>query len=321
MPSCWSFRTIVGVNDHPHPAARGRRSRRISLPVSLAIGIAAAGLGAALLLDYADAEPTASTDGEIVASDLTAEPVDHPLPAVDAAAYAVFDADAGRMLAERNGAVPVAVGSIMKLLTAKVAMDAGEQDRIVTVPALDHGKGESLIGLFPGERLPRDVLLRAMLIVSANDAARALAVDIAGSESAFVGRMNDAAAGLQLDETHAVNSTGLDAPDQHSSARDVVRLGTHLMDDPEFRATVTRTDARLHDQLFPATNDLLTSYAGADGIKTGHTTEAGWCVLGSATRDGRTVIVAVLGASSDQARHDGAVALLDWAFARQPALN
>jgi D-alanyl-D-alanine carboxypeptidase (penicillin-binding protein 5/6) len=315
------LRTIDGVNDHPLSPVR-RRSRRISLPVSLAIGMAVTGIGAAVLLDAAGAEPAPSTDGEILGSDLTAGPaVDAALPAVDAASYAVFDEGTGEMLAAHNGARPVAVGSIMKLLTAKVIMDTGDLDHVVTVPAVRHRDGESLIGLFAGEQLPRDVLLRAMLIVSANDAARALAVDLAGSEDAFSAQMNDIAAELGLDATHAVNATGLDAPGQHSSAHDVVRLGANLMQDPQFRATVARTDARLHDQVFPATNDLLGSYGGADGIKTGHTTEAGWCVLGSATRDGRTVIVAVLGASSEQARDDGAAALLDWAFALQPALN
>ena len=141
-----------------------------------------------------------------------------------------------------------------------------------------------------------------MLIVSANDAARALAIDLAGSEAAFATEMNAVAGELDLSATHAVNATGLDAPGQRSSAHDVVHLGAELMGNPEFRATVARTEARLHDQVFPATNDLLTRYDGADGIKTGHTTEAGWCLLGSATRDGRTMIVAVLGASSEQGR-------------------
>ena len=86
------------------------------------------------------------------------------------------------------------------------------------------------------------------------------------------------------------------------------------MDDPTFRTTVARTDARLHGSVFPSTNPLLSTYEGATGVKTGHTTDAGYCIVASATRDGRPVIVAVLGAPSDKARIDGATALLDWAF-------
>ena len=129
--------------------------------------------------------------------------------------------------------------------------------------------------------------------MSANDAARALARDIAGDEAAYAELMNAAAADLGLRNTHAVNVTGLDADGQYSSAMDMIRLGTHLMSNPSFQLTVERTDAVLHDLRYPATNDLLTLYPGADGIKSGHTTGAGWCLLGSATRDGRRIVVAV----------------------------
>ena len=153
-----------------------------------------------------------------------------------------------------------------------------------------------------------------MLIVSANDAARALATDLAGSEEAFAALMNDAAATLGLSSTLAANPVGLDAPGAGSSAHDLTSLAAVLMQDPTFRETVARTDAKLHGQVFPATNDLLTTYPGAIGVKTGHTTDAGWCIVGAATRDGRTVIVTVLGAPSDAARVASASALLDWAF-------
>jgi serine-type D-Ala-D-Ala carboxypeptidase (penicillin-binding protein 5/6) len=201
------------------------------------------------------------------------------------------------------------------LLTAKVAYNAGEPTRVVTIPeGLLLDPEESNIGLIPGEELPRDLLIRAMLIVSANDAARALAGDIAGDEAAYAGLMNEVATELGLRNTHAVNVTGLDAEGQHSSAMDMIRLGTHLMTNPSFQLTVERTDAVLHDLRYPATNDLLTIYPGADGIKSGHTTEARWCLLGSATRNGRRIVVAVLGAPTEEARNDAAVALLDWGF-------
>jgi D-alanyl-D-alanine carboxypeptidase (penicillin-binding protein 5/6) len=237
-------------------------------------------------------------------------------PQVDAAAYAVYDATASRWLAERDADVMVAVGSVMKLLTAHVVMQAGDPTDLVTVPELSLDPEESAIGLYTGEQQQRDVLLRAMLIVSANDAARALAIDVAGTEAAFTERMNAAADALGLAGTVAANPVGLDAPGAGSTARDVVTLASLLLQDPTFRETVARPSARLHGQTFPATNDLLATYDGATGVKSGRTTQAGWCLVGSAERDGRSVVVAVLGAPSDAARLASTVALLDWAFAQ-----
>jgi D-alanyl-D-alanine carboxypeptidase len=245
----------------------------------------------------------------------TAAPPTTTVPAVDVAAYAVFDMRSGELLAAKRRNARLPVGSLMKLLTAKVAYNAGEPTRIITVPEnLLLDPEESNIGLIPGEELARDVLIRAMLIVSANDAARALARDIAGDEATYAELMNAAAADLGLRNTHAVNVTGLDAEGQYSSAMDMIRLGAHLMSNPSFQLTVERTDAVLHDLRYPTTNDLLTLYPGADGIKSGHTTEAGWCLLGSAAADGRRIVVAVLGAPTEAARNEAVVSLLDWGF-------
>jgi serine-type D-Ala-D-Ala carboxypeptidase (penicillin-binding protein 5/6) len=243
-------------------------------------------------------------------------PVDAGAPAVDAAAYAVYDMTADRWLAGGEADTPRPVGSLMKLLTAHVVMQAGDPTHIVTVPALGLDPMESVIGLYQGEQLQRDLLVRAMLIVSANDAAKALAIDLAGSEEAFAAQMNDAAAALALTGTSAANARGLDAEGAHSTATDMTRLAAVLLQDPTFRETVMRTDAKLHDQVFPATNDLLTSYPGAIGVKTGRTTAAGWCLVGAAERDGRTIVVTVLGSSGDAARVQAASTLLDWAFAQ-----
>lgn len=237
-------------------------------------------------------------------------------PGVDAAAYLVADPATGEVLAELAGDEPRGIGSITKLMTAWVVMQAGNLDDTAGVPPLDPDSEESRIGLEPGTVYRRDVLLRAMLIVSASDAARALAVDVAGSEEAFVDMMNDEAAALGLDGTHFAGPVGLDHPDNHSTARDVARLAMLLMQDPTFRETAARRDATLHGETIPATNDLLTSYPGADGIKTGHTDEAGWCIAASATREGRQFVVVVLGSSTRESRNAAATTLLDWAFAR-----
>lgn len=237
-----------------------------------------------------------------------------PIDGIDARTYGVYDLSAGRWLAGSGVDTPAAVGSIMKLLTAYVVMQAGDPGRIVTVPPMALDPMESAIGLYEGEQLPRDVLLRAMLIVSANDAARVLARDVGGDEATFVQMMNQAAQQLGLTGTVAGNPTGLDTGGAQSTVRDIVSLSSVLLQDESFRATVARTSAKLHGETIPASNDLLTTYRGADGIKTGTTTDAGHCLAASATRDGRQIIVVVLGSAGDESRVAAASALLDWAF-------
>ncbi len=160
--------------------------------LGLALGIAA---GATALVDTSGSDPSPAGTPTTIAPPTPAAP---PLgttagtttadtrPLVPAAAYAVFDVGSDCWMASVHGEETRPVGSLMKLLTARVVMDAGEPERVVTVPELHLSADESVIGLAPGETQRRDVLLRAMLIVSANDAATALAVDVAGSESAFV---------------------------------------------------------------------------------------------------------------------------------------
>ena len=153
--------------------------------------------------------------------------------------------------------------SLIKLLTAQTAYAAGQPTKVVVAPeGLIIDAQESRIGISPGQELPRDLLVRALLIVSANDAARALAVDIAGGEQQFAELMNQQAAALGLANTHAVNATGLDAEGQYSSANDLTRLAAFLMGNPTFQLTVRRTDATLNGQTFPATNDLLDQVPG-----------------------------------------------------------
>ena len=238
-------------------------------------------------------------------------------PTVDARAYVVFDQLAGRSLASTNAGDRLPVGSLMKLLNAYVAYRAGDPDRAVVAPAdLGGADDESVIGIRAGQVITRGVLIRAMVKVSANDAARLLARDIAGSEERYAELMNDAAADLDLADTHAANATGLDADGQFSSADDLITLGTHLLRDATFRQTVSEPTAELDGHTFANTNDLLGTYEGADGIKTGHTSRAGWCIVASATREGRRIVVAVLGAPTEEGRDDAARTLLDWAFAQ-----
>ncbi|MEO5901494.1 MAG: D-alanyl-D-alanine carboxypeptidase family protein [Ilumatobacteraceae bacterium] len=259
------------------------------------------------------ATTTASAPSAPPTPDPTADPT---IPEVEAAAYVLIDADTGATLAASNSTEHHTVGSIMKLLTAYVVMQAGDPTKVVTVPQLDLAVGESRIYLSAGQHFQRDLLLRAMLIVSAGDAAEALAIDIAGSQEAFVEKMNAAAQSLGMNDTNAANADGLDADDGYSTAADVAKLARVLMQDATFRDTVSRTSANLFKKSFPATNTLLGSYDGATGIKTGHTTDAGYCLTASATRNGRSLIAVVIGTPSKQARDAAAAAVLDWGFAQ-----
>ena len=277
-----------------------------------------------LVVPTTPASTAASTTVDPTSTAITAAPptttaaTDLPtIPGVDAPAYVVMDADTGKVLAGSNADEQRAVGSLMKLLTAYVVMQAGDPDKTVTVPKLDVIKDESIIGLAPGMQYDRALLLRALLVVSAGDAAQALAVDVGGDEATFVDQMNQAARALGLTNTVAANETGLDADGAHSSATDMADLARVLMQDPTFRDTVDNQSAKLFGKTIPATNrPFLAGYVGATGVKTGHTTQAGYSLAASATRDGRNLIAVVLGTPSSAARTAQAEAALDWGFAQ-----
>jgi D-alanyl-D-alanine carboxypeptidase (penicillin-binding protein 5/6) len=235
-------------------------------------------------------------------------------PPVPAAAYVVLDAGDDRPLAAVDADERRPVGSLTKLMTAHLALDAGDPDHEVIVPPLDLAGDESQVGLEPGTVETRATLIRAALVASANDAADALAVDLGGDEASFVDRMNAEAERLGLDGTHYANAEGMDARGQFSTAGDVATLADELMDDAAFRGVVDDPSVTVDGVTHATTNDLLGTYPGAEGVKTGHTDDAGWCLAASAVRDGRRVIVVVLGAPTEEARNASATTLLDWAF-------
>lgn len=257
---------------------------------------------------------TAAVTDAVRGSQAEIVPPTGDLPPIAAAAYVVVDGDTGEPLASFNADQSRPVASLVKLMTARLVLDAGHLEDTATVPPLQMAGDESHAGLEPGDRVPRGELLHAMLVASANDAARTLAVDVAGNERRFVNMMNAEAAAADLDTTRYANPDGLDDPAQHSSAADVARLARDLMQDPTFRRIVAAESTMLNGWELPATNDLLGVYRGADGIKTGHTDEAGWCIAASATRDGRSIVAVVLGAPTEHARDDAARTLLDYGF-------
>jgi D-alanyl-D-alanine carboxypeptidase (penicillin-binding protein 5/6) len=194
---------------------------------------------------------------------------------------------------------------------------------MVTIPKASGQVGESTAFLRPGEKLPMDQVLEALLVKSGNDAAVAIARSVAGSDEAFVKLMNDKAAELGLKDTHFVNSHGLDAPGHYTTAADLAVLGRYAMTKPRFREIVAMKSVVIgsggRKETLQSTDLLIGNYAGAMGIKTGFTNQAGYSVLSAAQRDGLTLYAVVLGTPSELQRFREARELLDWGFAHYRA--
>nr|BBH95186.1 hypothetical protein KTA_33850 [Thermogemmatispora argillosa] len=245
-------------------------------------------------------------------------------PALTAAEAMLIDADNNRILADINGEVPRPMASTTKIMTAVIALQIGNLDQEITVGADAVAEARdndgSNAGLQVGEQLTLRDLLYALLLPSGDDAAIAIADGLAGSSAKFVALMNLFALRLHLFQTHYANPDGLPAPDHYTTAFDLVRLARYAMNIPLFAEIVhTRVYSLPATATHPAhvwtsTNELLSTYPGATGIKTGFTGEAGYCLVFSATRNGHHLIGVVLHASSAEARFQDARRLLDWGF-------
>lgn len=292
-----------------------RRRGRIRLAaLALAVGVVTAVFVApavqSAMRDGGTVEPAGPA--EVFAQPTgTADPVG-PLPEVPARSFAVYDATSRKVLAGSGLDTELAVASITKLMTASVVLAHGGLDEPIVVPPVETARGESVAGLEAGETLTRRQLLALLLIPSAGDAAEALAVTSGTSRDGFVERMNARARSFGLDHTRYVNPAGLDAAGQHSTARDTVLLAARMMRSETVRTIVRRTEARLHGRELRATNHLLGTGLGIDGVKTGHTDEAGWCIVVSAMHRGHRIVIAVLGSPAEAQRDEAVRGLLSW---------
>lgn len=244
----------------------------------------------------------------------------------------LIDAATGAVLFEKNAderREPASVTKVMTLLLVMEALDSGQigwEDR-VTASAAAAGKGGSQIYLEEGEQLSMDEMLKSVVVSSANDCATALAEHVAGSEAAFVGRMNARAAELGMTNTHFVNCTGLDdepeAREHLTTARDVAIMSRELLKHDAIRRYTTIWMDTVRDGAFGLsnTNKLVRFYQGATGLKTGYTSRAGHCLSASAQRDGIELIAVVLGADSSTHRFEDAKALLNWGFANYTLID
>jgi len=253
----------------------------------------------------------------VVAAPAMARAAERP-PSLDASAWLLIDRKDDARLAARAANARRAIASTTKLMTAKLALGELAMDDRLTVPDYDPAPAESVAGLTAGERLTVHDLLVAMMLPSANDAAVTVADGIAGSQPAFVAEMNRTAGRLGLDRTHYANPIGLDAPGNYSTAADLVTLSSKLLGERRFRRIVAMPRATLssgdHPRTVTNTNTLLLSDPSVDGVKTGHTSDAGYVLVASAKRHGVPLLAAVLGAPTESERDAETERLLDYGF-------
>lgn len=235
-------------------------------------------------------------------------------PAVAAKAAFVVQPDTHDVIYARHADARRPVASTTKLMTALVALDRLRLNQVVTVAPYAPAAGESLVGLVTGEHMRFADLLRAMMLPSANDAAHAVAIAAAGSVSAFVALMNQRVRRLGLHDTHFANPIGLDQRGNYSSARDLVEMALLLRRDAFIRRITDQPRAILrsgdHPRVVVNRNDLVARYPFVDGVKTGHTSGAGYVLVGAARRNGVSVLSSVLGDPSITARDADSIALL-----------
>jgi D-alanyl-D-alanine carboxypeptidase (penicillin-binding protein 5/6) len=239
-------------------------------------------------------------------------------PSVVARSYLVVNAATGEVLASRDAHARVPIASITKLMTVLVALERARVDHPVVVDAQADVVGESSVRLSVGERLSLGDLIKASLIQSANDAAFAIAAGLSrGDVGSFVAAMNAKAARLGLRDTNFVRPDGLDVAGHYSSAWDVTRLAQAAMRRPYVRAVVgRRTDVIAGGRVLHTWNDLLGSFPGLIGVKTGHTGAAGWCEVSAARGRGVTIYATILGSPSRAQRNRDLSALLRWGLSR-----
>lgn len=260
-------------------------------------------------------------------------PVSRPLYVTQAPIVMLKDLDSGAILFSRGADTRFAPASMAKVMTAYVVLDLlrkGElsRDRQFTMTEAiwrkwNGSNGGSTMFLRTGEAVSVDELLKGLITVSGNDAAALLAVGIDGSEEAFVKRMNRVAADIGMTSSRFGTPSGWpDGGITKVSAADLITLADRLIrDHPDGYARYFSIPRLQHGKTPDGKpivqrnrNPILGSFAGADGLKTGHTAEAGYCFLGSARRDGRRLVMVVAGMDSEKARRDEAMRLMRWGF-------
>jgi len=241
-------------------------------------------------------------------------------PNVKAKSWALLDANSGQVLSKHNESEELSPASLTKMMTLYLVFEDIKLERLKLDESISVSRKAWKIGgstMFLDPRMHPNVeeLLHGIATLSGNDACIALAEHIAGSEEAFAERMNQKAGELGMTHTHFVNATGFPAKNHYSSAMDMALLGAALWRDfPDEYKIFREKNYTYKGHTQPNRNRLLWSYPLADGIKTGHTEDAGYCLVGSAEKDHSRLVVAVFGTNSDAERASQSKVLLTFGF-------
>jgi D-alanyl-D-alanine carboxypeptidase (penicillin-binding protein 5/6) len=241
-------------------------------------------------------------------------------PIIGAKSYLVIDSTTGHEIAALNADEPLAPASLTKIMTTYVVFSALKQGQItleeeVTISEKAWRTEGSRMFIEVGTRVTVQELLLGMIVQSGNDASVALAEHIAGSESVFAEMMNQHAAAIGMLSSHFQNATGLPAEDHRTTARDLAILAQAIVEEfPEYYKWHSVKEYTYNDIKQSNRNNLLWRDDSVDGLKTGHTEDAGYCLVASAKRDNMRVISVVLGTSSTKSRADGSQALINYGF-------
>ncbi|WP_407920166.1 D-alanyl-D-alanine carboxypeptidase family protein [Halopseudomonas xinjiangensis] len=250
----------------------------------------------------------------------TAAPIVPTAPQLAASSYLLIDANSGKVLVEHNPDQPLPPASLTKMMTSYIAsleIQRGQiaEEDMVLISEKAWRMGGSKMFIEVGTQVRVIDLLRGIIIQSGNDASVAMAEHIAGSEEAFADLMNSHARRLGMSNTHFENSTGWPAEGHVASARDLATLAKAIIrDDPEHYEIYKEKEFLWHGIKQPNRNLMLWRDSTVDGLKTGHTEEAGYCLVASAEREGMRLISVVMGTSSEAARAAETQKLLTWGF-------
>ena len=244
-----------------------------------------------------------------------------PPPNLKAVSWVLMNPDTGIMIAAENPDEKMEPASLSKLLTAYIIFReirrgnlSPEEEVVISENAWRTGGSRMFIE--PGERISVENLLLGMIVQSGNDAAVALAEHVAGSEESFSGLLNQVAAELGLRNSHFVNSTGWPHPDHISSARDISLITSAIIREfPDMYGYYSIREFTWNNITQHNRNPLLGRDESIDGVKTGHTEAAGYCLVGSAKRDGFRIVATVMGTESARYRADAVYSLLKYGFA------
>ena len=241
-------------------------------------------------------------------------------PTLNAKAYILIDVNSGKIIAEKNSEEKLPPASLTKMMTLYVLSNALKNEQIhlqdtVRVTQEAWKTGGSRMFVKAGQQVPVEELLKGIIVDSGNDACVAMAEHVGGGESGFSDIMNQQAQNLGMTNSHFTDSTGLPNPKLYTTAKDLAILGRALINDyPEYYHWYQQKWFTFNGIRQPNRNRLLWRDSQVDGVKTGHTSEAGFCLVSSAKRDDMRLLAVVLGSPSDTVRADDSERLLNYGF-------